>query len=363
MKLLLSLGFLSAFFLTSLVSAQDKKLIIKVPHSSAQVQEKSKTSKSKTAAKKVEKPLEKVLEKPLEPVVEKPVEKVEVAEPMEVWQMSSARGLKKKILFSAFSIAKPNQVVDIDDPAQGFPNEILKHLQQHRLVLPRFTPDSLLTQAQQTEVSPSMIRQVAGQYDSQYIVTGHIRHADEKVEPKMFGLWNKHKRTLEIEVVIYEGQSGVALSRKMFTGWAADDIKIGRDKAFASAGFEVSSFGKVIRYVILQASDWIAQEVETYPLLARIIKVENDHIIFDAGSSSFISSGDVGVLIAESDSLPVMALRSVQHNANILGSSNQTLGLVKVQSTQTTFAQAQLARDVKRDAVKVGQWVRFESKP
>jgi hypothetical protein len=349
------------------VSAQDKKLIIKVPSEAAPPQEKAKTAKPKTTAKttpkKVTKPVEKVAEKLPEPVVEKTVEKEVPVEPIEVWQPSSARGMKKKILMSAFSIAKPNQVVDIDDPAQGFPLEILKRLQQNRLVLPRFTPDSLLSDANQTEPTTAMIRQVAGQYDSQYIVIGHIHHADEKVEPKLFGLWSKHKRTLEVEVSIYEGQTGVVLKRKMFTAWAADDTKIGRDKAFSSAGFEATSFGKIITHVIAQATDWIAQEMEELPLMARVVKVDGATIVLDAGSSSFISAGEVGTLVAESDTLPVMGLRAVQHTSTTIGSPTQELGLIKIQSTQTSFSEAKLAKEIKADAVKVGQWVRFDSRP
>lgn len=371
MKLINPLSFsclvMSALLFSATLSAQDKKLIIKVPSETAPTQEKAKTAKPKTTPKttpkKSAKPVEKVTDKLPEPVVEKPLEKEVPAESVEVWQTSSARGLKKKLLMSAFTIAKANQVADIDDPAQGFPLEMLKRLQQNRLVLPRFTPDSLLMDAQQTEPTAAMIRQVAGQYDSQYIAVGYIRHADEKVESKLLGFWRNHKRTLELEIVLYEGQSGVALKRKMFTAWAADDTKIGRDKAFASAGFEATSFGKIITHVIAQASDWIAQELEALPMMTRVLKVDGTTIVLDAGSSSFISPGDIGTLVAESDSLPVMGLRAVQHTSTTIGNPTQELGLIKIQSTQTSFSEAKLAKEVKADAVKVGQWVRFDSRP
>lgn len=357
-----TIAVMAAVFLSTSVSAQDPKLVFKIP-STPPVQAKPKPAKVKAVPKKIVKPEQKIVEKPVEPVVEKVVEKEVAVEPVEVWQPSSARGLKKKILISAFSIAKTNQVVDIADPAQGFPLEVFKRLQQNRLVLPRFTPESLLSDAQQTEPQASMIRQVAGQYDSQYIVIGHIRHADKKVEPKLLGLWHTNKRTLELEIVIYEGQSGVALKRQMFSAWAEDDTKIGRDKAFASAGFEATSFGKVIGNVITQASDWIAEELETMPMMTRVLKVDGATILLDAGSSSFMSAGDVGTLIAESESLPVMAIRAVQHSSTMIGSPIQELGLIKIHSTQSTFSEAKLAKEMKADAVKVGQWVRFESRP
>jgi hypothetical protein len=370
MKLKISLGFwlsLSYFVggVVTIASAQDKALIIKAPAQTKAQQETTKQNKPKTIVKKKIAPVVIPPEKKIEPIVEKtvdkPIEKSEpVAESIEVWQPSSARGLKKKLLISAFSIAKINQVSDLDNPAQGFPLEIQKRLQQNHLVLGRYTPESLLSDAQQIEPSRGMILQVAGQYDSQFVITGHIQHAEEKVDEKLFGLWNKHKRTLEVEVVIHEGQSGLALKRKKFTAWAADDKQIGRDKTFAGASFAETSFGKVIVHVIAQASEWIAAELENLPMMTRVVKVEGGQIFLDAGSSSFISAGDVGTLVAESESLPLIGMRAVQPTLTIIGKPSQDLGLIKIQATQTNFSEAKLAKDIKPDSVKVGQWVRFE---
>lgn len=269
--------------------------------------------------------------------------------------------IKKKILATAFAVNKPVQVQDIDDIAQGFPRELLRRLENSKEFLTRSSPNLLSFTLQQENPSVALVRQVANEHDSQFIITGEIRNAGLHIEKKFFGLWTTRKRHLEIELAVYDGLSGVLLARHTLQKQADDIGQVGREQVFGSAAFFAGSYGKVINVVLEEAAQLVLQDLQALPVMAKILKIANGQAVLDAGAASAISAGDLASVVITANTLPAVGLKALQAAPPVLGAAQSSLGKLAIIQVQQSFAIAELSPEMKADEVKVGDFVRFDN--
>lgn len=271
------------------------------------------------------------------------------------------RLFKKKILATAFAINKHGQVADIDHIEQGFPRELLRRLDESRQFLVRSSPD-LLSFTDQTETPGlRLVRQVAAEHDSQFVIAGEIRNAGIRVEKKYLGLWRDSKRQIEVELTVYDGVSGSMLARHILQQEAEDEAAVGRDKPFGSAVFYDTSYGKTIAALLDEAARLVTQDLAPHAVLAKILKIGNGQIVIDAGKSSAISPGDLASVTAANNELPVTGLTSALSRPLLYGLPQSTLGKIAIIQSQQLFSVGELSAEVKPDEVKVGDFVRFDN--
>ena len=271
------------------------------------------------------------------------------------------RPFKKKILATAFAINKLRQVADIDNIEQGFPKELLRKLDQSHKFLIRSSPNLLSFSNQVENPSLRLVKQVAAENDSQFVISGEIRNAGIRIENKFWGLWKTNKRQIEIEFSVFDGMSGALLAKHIVVKQAEDKAIVGLDKPFGSAAFYATTYGKAINEILDESAKLIAKDLESHGVLAKILKIENGQIIIDAGKSSQILAGDLATVEAVSNELPTMGLNSAQSKPLEYGMTHTSVGKIAIIQAQQLFSIGELSAEVKLDDVKVGDFVRFDN--
>ena len=274
---------------------------------------------------------------------------------------SATRHVKKKILATAFAINKPAQVADMDHIEQGFPRELLRNLEQSRHFLVRSSSDLLSFTAQTEAPGQKLVKQVAAENDSQFVISGEIRNAGVQIEKKYWGMWSISKRHIEIELAVYDGVSGALLARHLLHQQAQGEAKVGRDKPFGSAVFYATGYGKAIAALLDESASLIASDLESHAALAKIIKIGNGQIVIDAGKSSAIAAGDLASVAVANNELPTLGLKSSQTMPLVYGVPHTIVGKVAIIQAQQLFSVGELSAEVKADDVKVGDFVRFDN--
>lgn len=275
--------------------------------------------------------------------------------------LASERLFKKKILATAFTINKSAQVMDIDHIEQGFPRELLNKLDHSRQFLIRSSPDLLSFSNEVETPSVRLVKQVAAENDSQFVISGDIRNAGIRVDRKYFGLWRTNKRQIEVGFAVYDGLSGAMLAQHVLHKEAEDEAIVGRDKPFGSAIFYSTSYGKAIDALLLEAARLISADLESHAVLAKILKISNGQIVIDAGKTSAIFPGDLAIVAVVNNELPIMGLTSAQSQPLRYGLPQSSLGKIAIIQSQQLFSVGELSADLKADDVKVGDFVRFDN--
>lgn len=268
---------------------------------------------------------------------------------------------RKKILATAFAVNRLAQVADIDNIAQNFPRELLLRLENSRKFLTRNSPDLLSYTRQQETPSVKLIKQVAAEYDSQFVIAGEIRNAGLDIEKKYFGLWENRKRHIDIEFAIYDGLSGALLARHNVRRQTEEQTSVGRDKPFGSAVFFATSYGKVLDSLLEESAQLIEQDLAPFPLLAKILKVSNGQVVLDAGATSAIAKGDLASVEAANHELPTQGLRSHQSLPAMYGVAQTNVGKLTIIQVQYLFSVGELSAQIKPDQLHVGDYVRFDT--
>lgn len=276
---------------------------------------------------------------------------------------AAERVLKKKVVMTGFAVSVASQVQDLDDIAQGFPREMLNRLERSGSYIVRQSPNLLSFDLKQSAPTAKMVQQVAAENDAQFVISGEIRNAGIRSDKKFLGLWESRNRHIEVEFNIYDGLSGAFISRHLLYRPADDDSKVGRDKPFGSVAFYATSFGKAVDAVIEESVAWIRKDLAPFPLMAKIIKIKDKQIIFDAGLSSNIIVGDQALVVSDYDQLPTLGLSAQQTRPLQYGIPQASMGKMKVVQVQLPFAVAELLEDQSNKAVqvKVGDFVRFDT--
>ena len=268
---------------------------------------------------------------------------------------------RKKIVATAFAVNQPSQVADIDDIAQGFPRELLSSLENSRQFVTRRSPHLLSFNYQQETPGIKLIQQVAAENDSQFVISGEIRNAGQRIETKYFGLWETRKRHIEIAFAIYDGQSGSLLSRHQLQRQAEDQASVGRNKPFGSAVFFATGYGQAIASLLEEAAQLIAQDLAPFPVLAKNIKVNKSQIVLDTGATSAIATGDLATVVVAGNNLPLSGIQAYQSRPTLYGNAQTSLGKATIVQVQYLFSVAELAADITPGDVNVGDFVRFDA--
>ncbi|MFZ6753260.1 flagella assembly protein FlgT middle domain-containing protein [Undibacterium sp. Dicai25W] len=176
-----------------------------------------------------------------------------------------ARDAGRSVLLTGFAVAHPTQLIDIDDIAQGFPRELARRLEQGQQFSVRSTPELLSFNWQLNPPTPKMLAQVAETYKARYVISGDVRNAGIRIQPLMFGLWEKKIRALDVEIYVYDAQAGTLIESFKFTGSATGDVLVGKDYSFDGEAFRFTPFGKAIDDLIEQSAQAISSRLIVRP--------------------------------------------------------------------------------------------------
>lgn len=274
----------------------------------------------------------------------------------------SQRIYRKKIVATAFMVNQPalGQVQDIDDIAQGIPTEIIHRLEQSGDFLGRRSANLLSYSGADEAPSFRLVRQVANENDGQFVLTGAVLHAGSGREPKYWGLWHKDTRYIEVELALYDAVSGALIDKRRVFGETKDTDPVGRGKRFGSASFLKTGFGQAMNSVLQEAVQFVSETLASKPMMARILKIHDGEVTFDAGSNSLVAVGDNAAAIGFNNELPAKSLSSTQAVLQHFGVPHSKVASVNVLQVFPTFTVAKLDDESKQADISVGDFVRFE---
>ncbi|MES2070417.1 MAG: flagella assembly protein FlgT middle domain-containing protein [Pseudomonadota bacterium] len=262
---------------------------------------------------------------------------------------------KKKVVAAAFDVVKPGQLQDIDDIAHGFPRELLARLERSGKFLTR-SASSLLGAGVAVDV-PNLhtVRQLAEFNDSQFVIAGQVVSAESWAVPKFLGLLETKKRLLAVEIYVFDGLSGVLLTRHRFDSVVEKEVVVGRDKTFGGSAFFATAVGRALDDMLDAGVRAVSADLEVQPFAAKVVRISNNELTFDAGANSAIVPGDVLGVYRISHQLPLM--RPADQVS--LGTQEGMLGRVAVSQVQLGFSVGALSADSNRKGIQVGDLVRW----
>lgn len=293
---------------------------------------------------------------------------------------------KKKIAVTRFKTADSLQVDDITDIWNGYPLEILRRLDADSVAVPTNRSPSLLTSLREPNpdapANQEIIRQIAAQTGSQFVISGIILNAGvgkESIRPywgwpgnesgRRFELrlpWNSiavgvkpsaSERRIEVEIFLHDGLTGAAIARHRDAADSSGNVAVSRDKPFASAAFFATDFGQTVNQLLDKEVNAIKQELACLPFMATIVRMDGRKVYIDAGRTSLLSPGDKLMVYHRDPSSPVTTL-----DAQLpLGIPESPATTVSITQVQPLFSVGQLAADPLKVSVQVGDLVRSES--
>ncbi|MFC6670050.1 flagellar assembly protein T N-terminal domain-containing protein [Marinobacterium aestuariivivens] len=146
---------------------------------------------------------------------------------------------------------------------------------------------------------------VQGQPGVQYLVSGVIRdlsmqHPELHGEQNLLKHWynrarkqdERYLRTLALELYVHDALTGALLFRQQYRTEGLWSLPPEQATGFATAAFWQQDFGLKTRALLDSIGLELGEELSCLPFRARILKVEQDRVWFNAGEDAGIARGD-----------------------------------------------------------------------
>lgn len=272
---------------------------------------------------------------------------------------------RKKLLATAFPVMNAEQVSgsESQDLFGGIPREISNRLmesgdfigrnQTKTFIYPR--PDI----APDLSASPTMILDLARQYDAQLVLSGVIR--DFKIESTEYtrgsGVFAQLKwamrdviarRSVGIDVYVHDGYTGALVFQRRYTDSILGDVSLPSGYTVGSERFDSTPAGHAITKIVELASEDIHKLFGCYPFSARVSHVQGNRITIAAGAQDKIKIGDRMMVYSAGFS----------HNAGL--GFNESLGILTIAEVGPTQAAGNLEA---AGIARPGDWVRSLDAP
>lgn len=271
-------------------------------------------------------------------------------------EQALAQPYKKKILITPFTIGHPGHVSDMGDAANGIARDLSQRLASSGRFLPKLTK-YVLPQAGNDAPSSQVAAQVtrmALENDAQFVLVGKVINAGTTTDKGLFS--SKTTRWFEVATTLYDGLTGTMIAERHFAHSGEGDMHVSRERPFGSAAFFTTGFGKVVDSVLDSAVAEAVEDVAPLPFTARIVRIDKGKVTFDAGATSALRPGDN--LVAYSKKLLWEAGDIPQRNTGI---AETPVGTVSVMQVHPGFSIGELTDKPSHAALKVGDYVRFDS--
>ena len=169
------------------------------------------------------------------------------------------------VLITGFAVSQPAQFTDVQDVAHGFPRELGKRLEQAQMMKVKLVPELLSVGWEPEAPGKKLLAEMGTLHHARYIVAGTVTNGGQFDIPVLFGLFAKHRRSFDVELMIYDAQTGQRVSHLSFSGLTSGDALIGREQAFGGAGFASTAYGKTIMEVADQAAQAVTASLAMQP--------------------------------------------------------------------------------------------------
>lgn len=263
---------------------------------------------------------------------------------------------KKKLVVTPFHVRRSPQLDDVDDIATRLPQELLRRMTAGGAFLGKESPYVISPGSSGPSADTAAVRRIAAMYESQFVVSGEIVDASNFDKPAYFGLINKDARRIEIAFYVHDGLTGVLLAQRRALVEQVGERRVGRDKPFGSASFAATPFGGAILRALDEGIAGITADIASLPFMAKVVQVQGERIVIDAGSASSVAPGDQ-LVIYRADP------RQQIHGADPLaplGTVETPVGTVAIVQVQPGFSIGTVTPPAAAKQVSAGDMVRFD---
>jgi hypothetical protein len=275
---------------------------------------------------------------------------------------------RKKIVATAFPIMNNDQLSgsESQDLFGGIPREINNHLMETGSFIGRNQTNTVLFSRPDLapEIIPdagyigSSILNIAREQNAQFVLAGVIR--DFKTESAQYvrgsGIFAEIKslvrdmvarRSIGIDVYVYDGFSGALLFQQRYTDSILGDVSLPAGYTVGSERFKDTSAGHAIDTIIQKASYDIQQLLQCTTFASRVTEINGNHIVIAAGSQDKVRPGD--------------QFKLYPATTNASGSAagiSPRLGVLTITDVNATSAIGTLDGDAQIYSVHPGDWVK-----
>jgi hypothetical protein len=279
---------------------------------------------------------------------------------------------RKKIVATGFPIMNTEQIsgTESQDLYSGIPREINNHLMETGDFIGRnLTNTSLYSRPDMAPelhfaegTGESVILNIAKQQNAQFVLSGVIRDfrvesteyvrgsgalADLKALVRDFVA----RRSVGIDVYVYDGFSGALLFQHRYTDSIVGDVSLPNGYTVGSDRFNSTPAGHVIGGIIQQASEDIHKLFGCYPFATRVLQAGNNRIVIAAGAQDKIKMGDK------------LMIYSASAGAAAGAGLGDSQGILTITDVSATTAVGSLDSTAVVGAVKPGDWVKSFATP
>jgi hypothetical protein len=263
---------------------------------------------------------------------------------------------KKKLVVTPFHVRRSPQLDDVDDIATRLPQELLRRMTAGGSFLGKESPYVISPGSSGPSADTAAVRRIATMYESQFVVSGEIVDASNFEKPAYFGLVNKDARRIEIAFYVHDGLTGVLLAQRRALVEQVGERRVGRDKPFGSASFAATPFGGAILRALDEGITGITADIAALPFMAKVVQVQGERIVIDAGSTSSVAPGDQLVIYRADPRQQVYGADPLAP----LGTVEAPVGTVAIVQVQPGFAIGTVTPPAAAKQVSAGDMVRFD---
>ncbi|PKD41673.1 hypothetical protein CWO84_04205 [Methylomonas sp. Kb3] len=279
---------------------------------------------------------------------------------------------RKKIVATGFPVMNADQIsgTESQDLYSGIPREINNQLMETGDFIGRnLTNTSLYSRP---DMAPeirfaegsgeSVILNIAKQQNAQFVLSGVIR--DFRVESTEYVRGSGAladlksmvrdfvaRRSVGIDVFVYDGFSGALLFQHRYTDSILGDVSLPSGYTVGSERFNSTSAGHAISEIIQQASEDIHKLFGCYPFTTRVIQAGNNRIVIAAGAQDKIRVGDK------------LMIYSASAGGTAGAGLGESQGILTITDVSAATAAGTLDSSAVAGAVRPGDWVKSFATP
>lgn len=267
-----------------------------------------------------------------------------------------------KVAIASVAVQDEYSVKDILDVAPGYQGELFNRLWssgQRNVELLHTASDLYVGRPIVPNLSSTMLQTASDRTLAQYLVLTVIRSADWEVEQsavageirKAFRFDKEPtQRTVSVEwYVIDLIQERLLVQGNAFKKVGDADVRVGRDKPFASRQFFVTLTGKLFDYVLNEQVASIQESLACAPISATIAEVNQDKVVVPISIDSGVAQGDVLAVYSRTS-------RPYRIGAIELGTDLEPTAFIRVQKVLPRFIVGQF--EGKKGLVQAGDIVK-----
>ena len=261
---------------------------------------------------------------------------------------------KKKLVIAQFEVANTLHVDDISNIYDGLPAALASRLEASGDFLPVY--DGRAVPIEPGALQREAILQIAGKTGAQFLITGMVANAGFSKEKGFLGtsLGGQKARYIDIELAVYDGNTGERLWQRRFSEQVQGDARVGNNKPFGSGIFFATDTGQAFNRLLDAAVKELQSALKNVLFSAHIIRVQEKTVYLDVGGDSLLKPGDKFVAYTRDTSAPILGL-----NGAMLGVAEHAADTITLTLVQPQFSIGELSEVAVKHGVKAGHIVRI----